>query len=266
MKTSPSALAIGAHPDDIEFQMAGTLLLLKRAGYDTHYMNLASGNCGSLNFDSRETRRLRAHEARIAANRLGARFYSSLTDDLEIVYDPGLLRRLAAAVREVQPAIVLPPRDYMEDHTATCRLVVTACFARGMANFKTVPSRPAYQDDLALYHCMPHGLRDELRRRVVPGAYVNTASVHQNKLKALSAHQSQQAWLETSQGMNSYLREMENMSLDMGRMSGKFKHAEGWRRHLHLGLSTRDEDPLATALGKKYLLNKTYESGLEIGE
>ena len=27
-------MAIGAHPDDIEFSMAGTLLLLRQAGYD----------------------------------------------------------------------------------------------------------------------------------------------------------------------------------------------------------------------------------------
>ena len=42
-----AAMAIGAHPDDIEFYMAGTLLLLKKAGYEIHYLNVASGNCGS---------------------------------------------------------------------------------------------------------------------------------------------------------------------------------------------------------------------------
>ncbi|HEU4902789.1 MAG TPA: PIG-L family deacetylase, partial [Flavisolibacter sp.] len=35
MKT---AIAIAAHPDDIEFMMAGTLLQLKAAGYETHYL------------------------------------------------------------------------------------------------------------------------------------------------------------------------------------------------------------------------------------
>ena len=45
---SHAAFAIGAHPDDIEFYMAGTLLLLKQAGCEIHYMNLASGNCGSV--------------------------------------------------------------------------------------------------------------------------------------------------------------------------------------------------------------------------
>ena len=36
----PSAIAIGAHPDDIEFYMAGTLLQLQAAGWTTHYFNL----------------------------------------------------------------------------------------------------------------------------------------------------------------------------------------------------------------------------------
>jgi LmbE family N-acetylglucosaminyl deacetylase len=43
----PSVIAIAAHPDDIEFVMAGTLLLLGEAGWDLHYLNLSSGNLGS---------------------------------------------------------------------------------------------------------------------------------------------------------------------------------------------------------------------------
>ncbi|MFM1769455.1 MAG: hypothetical protein RJA22_1984, partial [Verrucomicrobiota bacterium] len=39
------------------------------------------------------------------------------------------------------------------------------------------------------------------------------------------------------------------MSLAVGRMSRRFRHAEGWRRHLHLGFSAQDDDPLAAALG-----------------
>ena len=44
-----SVLAIFAHPDDIEFVAAGTMLLLSEAGYDLHYFNLCSGNCGAMN-------------------------------------------------------------------------------------------------------------------------------------------------------------------------------------------------------------------------
>ncbi|MGI8966170.1 MAG: PIG-L deacetylase family protein, partial [Limisphaerales bacterium] len=72
MKT---AFAIAAHPDDIEFMMAGTLLLLKNAGYKIHYLNLASGNCGSIEYNSATLKKTRLQEAKQAAKILGAQFH-----------------------------------------------------------------------------------------------------------------------------------------------------------------------------------------------
>src|SRR5262245_11012632 len=131
MKT---VIAIAAHPDDIEFYMAGTLLLLRRAGWEIHCLNLASGNCGSVKWKAARTRAVRRREAQGAARLLGAHWHPPLCDDLEILYDLRMLRRLGAVIREVKPAIVLThsPQDYMEDHTNTCRLAVTAAFVRGM--------------------------------------------------------------------------------------------------------------------------------------
>ena len=258
------AMAIGAHPDDIEFYMAGTLLLLRKAGYETHYFNIASGNCGSRELGAAQTRARRRKEAQAAAALLDARFHQSLTDDLEIFYEPRLLRRLTGIIREVQPKILLThsPQDYMEDHTNTCRLAVTAAFARGMPNYQTTPRQRAIEGDVAVYHCMPHGLADPLRRSVVPGSFVNTASVHATKLAALAKHHSQQKWLDVSQGLNSYLQAMDQMSRRVGRMSKRFGHAEGWRRHLHLGFSAAEFDPLSAALGKDHLINTAYERSL----
>src|SRR5262249_28837063 len=115
------------------------------------------------------------------------------------------------------------------------------------------------------YHAMPHGLRDGLRRRIIPGAYVDTTSVQSTKRSALAAHVSQKEWLDASQGLDSYLRTMDDLSLEIGRLSGRFRHAEGWRRHLHLGFSSADEDPLAAALGDHYLVNPSFEAALESG-
>ncbi len=262
-----TAIAIGAHPDDIEFFMAGTLLLLGQAGYETHYLNLASGDCGSTRHDAAATRSIRSREARAAARLLGAKFHAAFTDDLEIVYSVTLLRQLAAVLREVKPTIVLThsPQDYMEDHMNTSRLAVTAAFTRGMPNFKTVPARAAATYEVTVYHAMPHGVRDGLRRRVFAGAFVNTSSVHALKRAALAEHKSQQPWLETSQGLNSYLRTMEEMSLEVGRMSKRFRLAEGWRRHLHLGFCGPEADPLREALRRNYRVNQQYERGLEAG-
>ena len=258
------AIAIAAHPDDIEFCMAGTLVLLKRAGYGIHYMTLASGSCGSTRTNASQTKAIRAREARNAARILGAEFHPCLTDDLEILYGLELLRPLAAVIREVKPGIVLThsPQDYMEDHMTTARLAVTAAFARGMTNFRTVPSRKAGDFDTSVYHAMPHGLCDGMRRQIVPGAFVNTTGVHEIKRRALAAHESQQSWLEESQGFNSMLKEMDGMSRVLGGLSRRFTHAEGWRRHLHLGLARQETDPLRAALGGACLVNKEFEENL----
>jgi N-acetylglucosamine malate deacetylase 1 len=257
MKERRVAMALAAHPDDIEFLMAGTLLLLGEHGFELHYMTVSSGNCGSMKMSPEKTRRVRERESIAAAKLLGAQYHKSLTDDLEILYDVHTLRRLVAVIREVGPTILLvpSPQDYMEDHTNTSRLAVTAAFARGMPNFRSVPARKPVDCDLALYHGMPHGLRDQLRQRIVPELFVNTESVHGRKREALAAHNSQKAWLDATQGMDSYLQVMDEMSLELGRMSGGFHHAEGWRRHLHYGFSAQDEDPLSEVLGQLVVKN-----------
>jgi len=150
----------------------------------------------------------------------------------------------------------------MEDHTETCRLAVSAAFVRGIPNFASLPRREAWGGDTAAYHAMPHGLHDPLRRRVIAGAWVDTTAVHARKL-ALACHESQHGWLRSSQGMNSYLLEMERMSLEMGRRSRRFRHAEGWRRHAHMGLGAAGADPLREALGRRYRVNAAYTRTLE---
>ena len=150
----------------------------------------------------------------------------------------------------------------MEDHINTSRLAVTAAFARGMPNFEVSPERTPVESEMAVYHGMPHGLRDALRRQVEPGLFIDTASVLETKRQALAAHRSQKEWLDVSQGLNSYLQTMEEMSLALGRESGEFQHAEGWRRHSHLGFSAVEIDPLGQALGQAGLANSNYENGL----
>ena len=106
------AIAIGAHPDDIEFYMAGTLLMLKRAGFETHYLNLASGNCGSAEYNGPTTRSIRNTEARDAAKVLGARRVLAVAEDaavwLEVAHHVVALHPRRRAVRvgeERDPAL-----------------------------------------------------------------------------------------------------------------------------------------------------------------
>jgi LmbE family N-acetylglucosaminyl deacetylase len=252
----PSALAIAAHPDDIEFLMAGTLLELRATGWRTHYLNLSTGDLGSMTLPRARIKAVRRQEAKAAAKLLGAQWHPPFCDDLQIFYSDVTLRQLCAVVRKVEPAIILThsPEDYMEDHMITSRLAVTAAFARGMPNYRSSPAMPATPQPVTIYHAMPHGLRDGLRREIRPELFVDTAAVHEAKRAALACHCSQKDWLDATQGMDSYLVAMDEFSRAVGRISGEFEHAEGWRRHSHLGFCAEDADPLRDALGSHVLV------------
>jgi len=251
-----AAFAIAAHPDDIEFMMAGTLMRLRDVGYEIHYMNLADGYCGTTQYDPATIARMRREEARNAAKSIGAIFHDSICRDLEIFYERSSLLKLAAVIREVAPEIVLThsPVDYMEDHTNTCRLAVTATFSRCMPNFPVDPPRDAIDQAVTVYHAQPYSNRDPLRRLVEPDVYVDVSELMEQKISMLSCHASQKQWLDESQGLDSYLQAMRELDAEVGRMSGLFTYAEGWRRHLHLGFCGPKDDPLSDAL-REFITN-----------
>jgi LmbE family N-acetylglucosaminyl deacetylase len=235
--------------------MAGTMMRLRSAGFELHYLTVANGSCGSTQFDAGTIAAMRRAESIAAAEQLGAVFHDSLTNDLDIFYDREILAQLAAIVRQVDPAIVLThsPQDYMEDHSNTCRLAVTAAFARGMPNFPTQPARTPVQQPVTIYHAQPHGNCDGLRQPVQPELFVDVSDLIDDKCALLACHASQKQWLDESQGMDSYLESMKDLLREVGRMSGRFAYAEGWRRHSHWGFCGPDDDPLAEVLGDHVL-------------
>jgi LmbE family N-acetylglucosaminyl deacetylase len=252
------ALAVAAHPDDIELWMAGTLLLLKQEGWEIHCLNVANGSLGSMVMSPEQTRRKRRTEAMTAARVLGAGWHPPFVNDMEVLYGLPLLRKVAAVVRRVNPSVVLthPPQDYMEDHTETCRLAVTAAFCKTFPNFVSSPRTKPGTGGTTVYHCMPHMFSTPLDERVHPQAYVDITSVMETKTAALACHASQKEWLDETQGMDSYLKTMHDFSATLGRESKRFRFAEGWRRHLPAGFCAADADPLAEVLGRKYLRRK----------
>jgi len=244
MKT---AFAIGCHPDDIEFMMAGTLLRLKGVGYEIHVMNVANGCMGTNTKGREEIVAIRREEALASAALAGAVHHESLCNDLEVFYSHDLLTRLASIVREVRPEIILThgPYDYMEDHVNTGRLAVTAAFCRGMTNYPCNPPRPAIDGSVTVYHAMPHGMKDMLNRPVTPELFVDVTAEMPMKRRMLECHRSQKEWLDVSQGMDAYVSEMERRMKIFGELSGRFDYAEGWIRHNAAGFCREDDNPLA---------------------
>lgn len=243
-------LAVGCHPDDIEFMMGGTLCLLQQRGCEIHYLNIANGSCGTKVHSKEEIIRIRRQEAKKSAFLLGAVFHESIVDDLDVFYTPGLVRRVAAKVREVKPQMILTLslEDYMEDHMNAARITVTAAFVRGMRNFPTEPVRPPFLEDVVLYHALPYGLKDMMDRLILPDFFIDVGSVMDRKTELLSCHESQQDWLDGSQRLDSYLSAMKDMTREVGRLSGRFAYAEGWRRHNPLGFAPADANPLVELL------------------
>jgi LmbE family N-acetylglucosaminyl deacetylase len=245
------ALAVVAHPDDVEFMMAGTLLLLREAGADIHIWNLANGCLGTVRHTRAEISAIRWQEAQDAARVAGATAHPPLFDDMAIFFDGPSLARVSAGIREIGPDIILtqPVVDYMEDHQNTARLVVSAAFSRGMPNLVTNPIRGPVEGPVAIYHALPSGLRGPTGERPVASHLVDIGTVFPLKKEMLSRHRSQKEWLDVSQGMDAYLRTMEDLGREAGRMSGRFELAEGFSQHWHLGYSDPGWDPLAALLG-----------------
>ena len=249
-----SVLAIFAHPDDIEFVAAGTLLRLKQLGWSIHYMNIANGCCGSTITDREETVRIRLEESRRSADLLGATFYPPICDDLDVFYNRQNLEKVSAVIRLAKPNIVLTHarQDYMEDHMETCRLAVTAAFSRSVPNYRTVPTVATCDQDVAIYHAQPHGNRLPDGTVVRPQYTVCIDEVIETKLTMLACHKSQQQWLQSTQKMNSYLQTMLDLCSEVGAMSGEqVRYAEGWTKHLHLGFGPADYDPLDSIAMRK---------------
>lgn len=250
-----TVLAICCHPDDMEMMMGGTVLLLKQAGCAVHTINVANGCAGSVDLRPSEIAAVRKREAEASAKLLGSFHHESLTDDLEVFYTQDLIRRVTALVRQVKPNLVLTQslEDYMDDHMNTAKVAVTATFSRNIPGFRSTPDEPATFQDAMLYHATPHILTDMMRRPITPEIFVDVSTVMAQREKLLACHASQKDWLDKTQGFDSYLTLMKSLAEKVGGMSGRFKFAEGWRRHSHVGFTREDCNPLADMLKDRCL-------------
>ena len=219
----PSVLAIAAHPDDIEFLFTGTLLQLAKRGWDLHYMNLCDGSRGSTVLSQEECAATRLEEAKASCRHIGAKFYPPIYADMESIYTTENLKKVTAVVRQAKPSIVLThsPQDYMEDHEIACKLAVSAAFSHYMPNLVSDPPVEVFSEPVTVYHAQPIGNTTALGDPVYPHFYVDETEVIEQKVQALACHVSQKQWLDESQGQDSYLETLREMS----RQSGAYERA-----------------------------------------
>lgn len=257
----PRVLALMAHPDDIEITCAGTLLLLKAAGWDVHLATMTAGDLGSVTLSAAAIARLRRKEAAASAALIGAGYTCLGFKDLTLQHSERAKRIVAGVLRAVRPDVLIthPPRDYMADHEETCRLAREAAFASTMPNWATLPvpgarvsrkAAPPCERVPTLLYADPIDLVDWTGQRAPASYLVNISSVIDRKAEMLAAHASQREWLRQQHGEDEYLHWMRRLGAERARDFRKkgVTHAEGFTQHLGHGFPKADL--LTPALGE----------------
>ena len=133
-------LAVGAHPDDLEIYMFGTLLAAQARG-DQVAVAIATDGAAGGKGDPAELRRIRREEATAGAAALGLDPHFLNFPDGGLVVDAALVGALKALIAETRPDLILThaPNDYHGDHRALSdALRIAASFAAPLAWAETM--------------------------------------------------------------------------------------------------------------------------------
>jgi len=227
-------LAIHAHPDDVEFQCAGTLLLLKERGCHITIATMTPGDCGSAEMDALRIAECRRAEAKKAADILGAECFCLEFRDLQIVHDNPSRKKVTEFIRRTRPDIVFtaPPTDYMADHEMTSRLVRDACFNASVPNYATEADDPAPPTLKIphLYYMDPVQGMDGFGDPLPIGGLIDVSTVWDKKRAMLACHESQRNWLLRQHGIDEYLEMQARWSRRRG-WEINVEFAEAFRQH-----------------------------------
>jgi LmbE family N-acetylglucosaminyl deacetylase len=248
MADKKTALCIVAHPDDAEFQCAGTLALLAKKGWDIHIATMTPGDVGSVTLSREEISRVRRGEAANAAALLQGNYHCLECDDVFVLYDRSLLLKAIALIRKVRPLVVLAasPSDYMIDHEVAGAVAQTACLAAGITNIAIADTEP-YKHIPHLYYLDPMAGTDKFGREIKSDILVDISSVIDTKEKMLCCHASQRNWLLEISKVDEYVLMMKAFAKKKGALINT-QYAEGFRQHL--GFSYPHSNILKAELGE----------------
>ena len=172
-------LAFGAHPDDVEITIGGTLLKLKKMGYKTGIVDFTRGESGTYG-----TVEQRKKESEKAAKILKV----DVRENLEL--PDGAVRnteesrlKVIEVIRKFKPEVVCAPvtKTRHPDHAQAGQTVKEAAFLSGLEKLKTGqdkhrPSTVLFFPELATYK---------------PAFAVDVTEEWEEKIASIKAHASQ---------------------------------------------------------------------------
>jgi len=189
-------LAIGAHPDDVEFLCGGTMAKYARNGHKVTVATMTNGDKGHLRIPPEELGKIRLEEARRGASVLGADHMWAGFRDAEVFHDRAAVMNVVEVIRRVKADVVftMSPQDYHPDHANTGTVVVEAVFDAGVPLIQTESSAHTPKK---VFHCETmFGIEFQ------PDLWVDISDLMDVKLRSLEEHKSQVEWLREHHGID----------------------------------------------------------------
>jgi len=214
-----AVLAVGAHPDDIEFSCTGTLMKLMKDGFDVYYAVATNGESGfKTGIKPRKQRiSIRRNEQLNAAKMLGVEkvFFLGYKDGF-LHNSDDLRKKLVQIIKKVKPEIIFsfdPANITFEninlshrDHRNIGQAVFDAVFA---AKIKYMyPGEPHRVNVLYFFGSNK------------PNCFVNITKNLNRKIKILRQHHSQFSHFDE---VEDWLRE------HLSKFTKKYKYSEAFR-------------------------------------
>lgn len=217
-------LAVGAHPDDIEFMCAGTLAKYAKRGDKVIMAIATNGEVGSTTLSKEEISKIRREEARASASVIGAELIWMDFPDEFLFNDKATRIAFIEMARKARPDLVIThPLDdlYHPDHNTTGKIVNDVALMGTIPNIKT-ESSPCTCTPYLCYADAQGGVN------FLPDEYVDISDVFEIKKRMLSMHKSQESWLRDQYDMT-LLEFMEIIARFRGIQAG-CKYAEAFRK------------------------------------
>ncbi|WP_411802391.1 bacillithiol biosynthesis deacetylase BshB1 [Bacillus haynesii] len=174
-------LAFGAHSDDVEIGMGGTIAKYTKKGFQIGICDLTQAE-----LSSNGTVETRKSEAALAAEILGASPRISLTlPDRGLFPSQAAIREAVAVIRKHRPKLVFVPypKDRHPDHGHAAEIVEEAVFSAGIHKYEDAEKQPAHKVQ-NVYYYMINGFHK-------PEFVIDISETINQKKESLAAYQSQ---------------------------------------------------------------------------
>lgn len=183
-----NVVVIGAHPDDCDIDAGGTAIQFAQMGHRVLFISTTNGDAGHFNKGGEVLAKIRKAEAEEAGKRFGVTYIVLDNHDGLLVPDLNLRLQLIRLIREWKADVVIGPRpyDYHPDHRNTAIAIQDAAFLVIVPNI--APETPALKKNPIFLYTEDRFLKPN---PFSPDIVVDISTVFDQKIYAMSAHQSQ---------------------------------------------------------------------------